>query len=309
MQNHQDMIILAGPTAVGKTQYALKKAHEWDAEILSCDAMQFYRGLDIGTAKPTPEEQAQIAHHGVDIRELRHPMDIQSYTTYAKEVVSSLHKKGKNVLVVGGSGLYQKSFLEPVTDPIKVSPDTRQRVQKEYDDNGLESLVNWLHELNPDGLAHLDTNNPRRVIRALERCLASGKTHQQQKTEMQEQPRPFPACTKHLICLEREDHDLRHRIHLRTKKMLKNGLIEEVNHLMQNDLLKNPSAANAIGYAEVIEWLKDQNGDIEKAHSNRDVLQQCIEQSTWKLVRKQRTWIRNQLHPDQWIYLTTEGTP
>ena len=174
--------VLTGCTAVGKTELALRWAEANGAEIVSCDSLLFYRGMDIGTAKPTAAELARVPHHLINVRAVTEPMDVTHYVTLARAAVAGIRERGRRVLVTGGSGFYLKAFFSPVADEVAVPGELRARLRLQLEQAGVAALVTELQALNPPGLGALDTQNPRRVIRALERCLASGKTLAQLQT-------------------------------------------------------------------------------------------------------------------------------
>ena len=161
--------VLTGCTAVGKTEFALRWAAANGAEIVSCDSLLFYRGMDVGTAKPTKAELARVPHHLIDIREVTEPMDITRYVALARAAVTKIVNRGRQVLVTGGSGFYLKAFFAPVADDLAVQPGLRNELNQRLEQDGLRSLVDELHRLNPAGLGSLDVQNSRRVSRALER--------------------------------------------------------------------------------------------------------------------------------------------
>ena len=277
--------LLTGPTAVGKTELCLRLAEELEAEILSCDSMQVYKGMDIGTAKPTTAELASVRHHCIGIFPFNHTINIHTYTEVAAEAVDKITRRGKAVLVTGGSGFYLNSFIQPVCDEVKVSHEIRAEVNQLQDSGGLHALVENLRSLNPNGLGDLDIQNPRRVVRALERCKASGKTVLELRAEMEAMPEPFPDFNKRICVLNRGDNALRERIQLRTSSMLANGLVDEVRGLLSRGLLENPTAAASIGYREVIAYI--QNKPQPEKH-----LEESINRSTWQLVRKQKKMVQ-----------------
>lgn len=275
--------LLTGCTAVGKTELALRWAEENRAEIVSCDSLLFYRGMNIGTAKPTKTELARIPHHLIDICEPEEPMDIARYVALARATVRAILDRGRRVLVTGGSGFYLKAFLAPVADAVEVPADIRSRV----DGMTLSDAVAALKALNPGGLGGLDRDNPRRVMRALERCLSSGKTLDQLREEFAAQPSAFAEYEIKLVELVRDRDDLEQRIRRRVDAMLAAGLVEEVTQLLQENLTANPSAARSIGYREVQAMLA---GELPE-----NQLAEKIAQNTRALVKKQRTWFRTQL--------------
>jgi len=279
--------VLTGCTAVGKTELALQWAESSEAEIVSCDSLLFYRGMDIGTAKPTRDELARVPHHLIDLCEPSQSMDIARYLTLAKGVVADITARGKPVLVTGGSGFYLKAFIGPVVDAVQVSAELRARVAG----LAMSEALAELRQLNPDGLGALDVANPRRVTRALERCLASGRTMAALLEEFLKQPSPFADYEVRLVELAREPTELATRIMTRVRAMLEQGLVKEVEHLLTAGLINNPSGANAIGYREVRAMLA---GDLPA-----EAVAEEITKNTRALVKKQRTWFRNQLpaHP------------
>jgi tRNA dimethylallyltransferase len=236
--------------------------------------------MDLGTAKPTLAERARVPHHLIDVREPGEAMDIGRYVDAARAVVDDLARRGRAVLVCGGSGFYLRAFLGPVVDAIEVSPGLRAEVA---------ALTPRLRELNPGGLEGLDEANPRRVTRALERCLATGRPWAELRAEFARQPGPFADHVVRLTRLEREPGELQERIGRRVEAMLAAGLVEEVRGLRARGLEANPSAARAIGYREVLECL---DGRLPPGE-----LAAAIARDTRALVKKQRTWFRTQLPP------------
>ncbi len=280
---HGTIHILTGPTAVGKTGLALRWAEKHGAEIVSCDSLLFYRGMDIGTAKPTTADQARVRHHLVDILDLTERMDVTRFVLLARAAVEAIVARGRAVLVVGGSGFYLKAFFAPVADGVDVPMEVRARVEK----LSLDEAVAELQRLNPLGLKKLDAANPRRVARALERCLASGKTLCELAAEFAQQSAPFDGWRVALTRLDRPPAELDGRIEARVAAMLRAGLVDEVRRLRAAGLEKNPSAMRAIGYREVLTMLDGKLGEAELAGE--------IVKNTRALVKKQRTWFRTQL--------------
>ncbi|HEY0944033.1 MAG TPA: tRNA (adenosine(37)-N6)-dimethylallyltransferase MiaA [Opitutaceae bacterium] len=281
--------VLTGPTAVGKTELALRWAERHDAEIVSCDSLLFYRGMDLGTAKPTPAELARVPHHLIDICDVRERMDVTDYVTRCRAVVADIAARGKRVLVTGGSGFYLKAFFAPIADEVEVPSALREQVAARLAAEGLPALVAELRRLNPAGLGKLDTANPRRVVRALERCLASGRTLAELAAEFARQPAPFSGWQVVCTRLGRPAEELEKRIAVRVALMLRDGLVAEVERLRAAGLEENPSAARAIGYRETLAMLR---GELP-----REALAEEIVRNTRALVKKQRTWFRTQLPP------------
>ena len=283
--------ILTGCTAVGKTEAALEWAERCGAEIISCDSLLFYRGMDVGTAKPTAAERRRVPHHLIDVLPVAETMDIARYAALALQSAGEILSRGRPVLVVGGSGFYLRSFLRAVADDVQVPAELRTEVTSLIERQGLSAAVARLHALNPEGLGALDTANPRRVSRALERCLASGQTLTQLAQAFAAKPSVFAGWDVQLFELILPPADLERRIERRTAAMLANGLVEEVKRLREEGLERNPSAARAIGYRETLALL---DGAVSPG-----ALGPVIAASTRALVKKQRTWFRTQLpaHP------------
>ena len=275
--------VLTGPTAVGKTEWALRWAEQQGAEIVSCDSLLFYRGMDIGTAKPPPAEQARVPHHLIDVCEVTEQMDITRFIALARAAIDGIAARGRPVLVTGGSGFYLKAFFAPVADEIEVPAAVRERVRA----LAPEAALREVRELNPAGLGALDTANPRRVTRALERCLASGRTLAELAAEFSRQPGAFADFRVNLTRLERSPAELEQRVAQRVEAMLAAGLVAEVRRLRGLGLERNPSAARAIGYREVLAFLDGQLAESALAAE--------IAKNTRALVKKQRTWFRTQL--------------
>ncbi len=289
--NEKILHVLTGPTAVGKTEHALRWAEANGAEIVSCDSLLFYRGMDIGTAKPPPAELARIPHHLIDVCPCDEQMDIARYIALARAAVDGIAARGKRILVTGGSGFYLKAFFAPVVDDIAVPPALRAEIAARLDAEGLPSLVAQLRALNPAGLGALDTANPRRVTRALERCLASGRARSELAADFARRPGAFAGWHARLTVLDRAREELDARIASRVDAMLAAGLIDEVRRLRALGFEKNASACRAIGYRETLAML-----DGKLAPEN---LAAQIIQNTRALVKKQRTWFRTQLPPHE----------
>lgn len=275
--------VLTGCTAVGKTEWALRWAEARGAEIISCDSLLFYRGMDIGTAKPTAAERERVRHHLIDGCDVTERMNVIHYLTKARAAVEEVAGRGREVLVAGGSGFYLKAFFAPVADALDVPEEIRDEVAAMT----REAAVVRLRELNPDGLGALDTANPRRVTRALERCLAAGRTLAELAAEFARQPAAFAGWRVELTRIERAPAELEQRIAARAEAMVRAGLLDEVRRLIGAGLKTNPSAARAIGYRESIDVIE---GRLDAAE-----LAATIAKNTRALVKKQRTWFRTQL--------------
>ena len=290
MQSMQRVMhILTGPTAVGKTEWALRWAEARGAEIVSCDSLLFYRGMDLGTAKPSAAERERVPHHLIDVCEVTERVTVVDYAAWARRVVAEIESRNRPVLVVGGSGFYLRSFFAPVGDDIAVPAEVRDEGERRLAKEGLAPLVEELRTLNPAGLGTLDVANPRRVLRALERCRVSGRTLAELAEAFARMPSPFAGWALHLSRLECDPALLNERIALRVQAMLSGGLLEEVAQLQARGLERNPSASGAIGYRESLAVLR--------GTTRREALADDIARNTRALVKKQRTWFKTQLPP------------
>jgi tRNA dimethylallyltransferase len=251
--------------------------------------------MDVGSAKPSIRDRQQVVHHGIDLVDVRDVFSVADYQAYATEVVEQIKGRKVSVLVAGGSGFYLQSFLTPVVDDIVVTREIREEVEQIYANDHLVGIVARLKELNPDGVGTLDTLNPRRVMRGLERCMASGKTILQLKDEFAAKPKAFPKFDKKVLWLDRENEDLENRISNRTEGMLKEGIVAETEGLLRAGIEGNTPASSAVGYRQCIAFLK---GKLQE-----DQLLEEINKSTRQLVSKQRKWFRKYLGKEARVIL------
>ena len=278
--------VLTGPTAVGKTEAALTWAEKHDAEILSCDSVCVYRGMDIGSAKPTAAQQARVRHHGLDLVEPSQRYSVAQYVEYAQAVIADATARGKKILITGGSGFYLAAFFGPVTDNLPIGDAVINEVRA-LQERGPTAVLARLQELEGTALpAWLDQQNPIRVAKALERRLASGRTLDELRDDFLQRPGPFAGHRVTSELLERPDDELRQRIALRTREMLRDGLIAEAEHLLTLGLDPELASARAVGYRATMDWI--QGGKTVAL----DGLAERINLDTWALVRKQRKWFR-----------------
>jgi tRNA dimethylallyltransferase len=278
--------VLTGPTAVGKTQTALRWAEQHEAEIVSCDSVCVYRGMDVGSAKPTPEEQRRVRHHGLDLVDPRERYSVSQYVDMARAAIADAHARGKRVLVTGGSGFYLAAFFGPVTDELEIPAAIAEEVRSLHR-QGLAAMLLRLRELEgsrpPDWL---DLRNPIRVAKALERRLASGRSLDSLREEFMGRRGPFGDHPVTCEVLERPDAELKGRIAARTEAMLREGIIEESERLLSMRLDPELTSSRAVGYRATMDWLE---GGKRVALAG---LSERINLDTWALVRKQRKWFR-----------------
>lgn len=287
--NVQRLQFIVGPTASGKTAYALREAQRLGCPILSCDSLCVYRGMDIGTAKPTPAERSQVRHYGLDLADPSRLFSVADYVAYRDRILGELRERHETVLVVGGSGFYLKSFFRPVTDRLAIPQAVRAEVEALALSGGVEALREALLQVNPPGAAFpgLDWNNPRRLAQALVRCRVSGRSFAELLEAFQDLPEPLPGWRKEVVLVNRPPEVLLARNRRRVEAMLETGLVAEVQDLRAAGLEQNPSASRAIGYREVLAHL---DGRLSLAEAREQII--C---HTAQLVRKQRTWFRRQI--------------
>lgn len=283
------LIVIAGPTASGKTELAIREAESREGIVLSCDSLCFYKGMDIGTAKPTREEQARVPHFGIDLVDPDEPYSVNRYLEYRDRILRDAREKEQPVIVVGGSGFYLKSFFSPVVDEIEIPPEVVKRVEAIRREEGLDGLLACLREYNSEEETFdgLDLQNPRRVEKALIRCLGAGKPYGDLRSAFLSLPEPLQDWDKQTWLINRPVEVLQERNRLRVERMLEAGLIEEVQQLRARGFEHNPSACGAIGYREVLDYL---NGNLLREH-----LAEMIYVHTNQLIRKQRNWFNRQI--------------
>ena len=278
--------VLTGPTAVGKTEAALRWAETNDAEIISCDSVCVYRGMDVGSAKPTAAEQRRVRHHGLDLVDPSERYSVSQYVAMARAAIAGAHGRGRRILVTGGSGFYLAAFFGPVTDELEIPPAVAEEVRTLHR-QGLASLLLRLRELEGAQLPDwLDVQNPIRIAKALERRLASGRSLDSLRDEFLTRKGPFSDHPATFELMERPDAELKQRIAARTELMLAQGIIEEAERLLTMGLDPELTSSRAVGYRAVMDWLE---GGKRVAMSG---LAERINLDTWALVRKQRKWFR-----------------
>ncbi|MDR2863812.1 MAG: tRNA (adenosine(37)-N6)-dimethylallyltransferase MiaA [Puniceicoccales bacterium] len=288
--------IITGPTATGKTAFAMEWARAHGAEIVSCDSLLVYRGMDIGTAKPTPEERAAVPHHCIDLVEPDAPYSVSGYIRDAAAAIQDIIGRGRQVVVTGGSGFYLKAFYQAVTDAIAIPESVLARVQA-LQAEGLAAMQAALEPYAPGRPDILDWQNPRRVAKALERCMASGRSLPELHAAFRCAPGAFAGFARRTVLLEREPEVLRARIVQRVHAMLDAGLIGEVERLRTAGKLRpGTPAASAVGYRETLSWLDCGGAD-------RAALASAVVTATCQLAAKQRKWFRTQISVDEVVRL------
>jgi tRNA dimethylallyltransferase len=275
----KSLIAIVGPTGIGKSRLALHLARKFDGEIVGADSRQVYRHMDIGTAKPSPQDRTRVCHHLIDIVEPDSDFSLAHYQTLAFDAISDIQKRHKLPILVGGSGLYMKAVLEGWQLPeAKPDPELRHRLEKQAADTGSESLYRELQKIDPAAAQKIDPRNVRRVIRALE------VHHQANEVSSRLQDKkalPYPAL---VIGLTVERKALYHRIDKRVDEMIGQGLVDEVEKLVNMGYDFNLPALSSIGYKQIATYLREEI-NLE------DAIQQ-IKYETHRFVRHQYAWFR-----------------
>jgi tRNA dimethylallyltransferase len=271
-------VFLAGPTAVGKSAIALALAEQLGGEIITVDSMQVYRGLDIGTAKPTAAERRRVPHHLLDVCDLNESFDAAQFIHLAEKAVAEIRSRGRVPIFCGGTGLYFRAFLEGLGE----APAANPALRAEFEKMPFATLLRELRERDPAAYEKIDKQNPRRVIRAVEVIRLTGKPFSAQRAEWKNQN--SKPQTGNCFCLTRSAGDLHQRIDARVDEMFNRGLVEETRELLKHGLAENKFAMQAIGYRQVVEHLQ---GERDLA----DTIE-LVKSRTRQFAKRQLTWFR-----------------
>ncbi|HBM17373.1 MAG TPA: tRNA (adenosine(37)-N6)-dimethylallyltransferase MiaA [Lentisphaeria bacterium] len=277
------IVVIMGPTSSGKSDLALDIARKMPAEIISADSMQLYVGMDIGTAKPSREEQRLVRHHLLDFFDISERFEVFTYVKLASEAIADIQSRNKIPLIVGGSGMYIKALLYGL-DPLPSDQELSKNLYGKYENDNLK-LINDLAEIDPNS-AELFREKTRKMIRAMEVFILTGKSILEQNTKWDSKKMKYSAIS---YKIKRDRKDLFERISLRTDRMLSEGWIEETEKLIQKGLNSTPTARQAIGYGLIGKYLDGQMSFEE--------LRMRIIADTKKFARRQETWFNNQ-HPE-----------
>jgi tRNA dimethylallyltransferase len=285
-------IFIAGPTAVGKSEIALRLAEQLGGEIISADSMQVYRGLDLGTAKPSPAERTRVPHHLIDICDLTETFDAAQFIRRTQKAVTEIQARGHVPIFCGGTGLYFKAFLSGLGE----APGTNPELRAELEAASFEALLHELRERDPAAYEKIDKQNPRRVIRAVEVIRLTGGKISEQRAEWKAAfSIQHPASQS--FCFTRLSADMHARINARVDVMFARGLVEETRELLQHGLAENKTAMQAIGYRQVVEYLRDERPLAETI--------ELVKSRTRQFAKRQLTWFRRHGNME-WIELKPE---
>ena len=278
----KNLICIAGPTASGKTALSIALAKELGGEIVSCDSMQVYKRMDIGTAKPTAQEMENIPHHMLSVAEPWEDFSVGKYCDMATPIVDDILAWGKTAIIVGGTGLYMDALMRGNTFAPCPSTGCREKLEKLAEDEGIEAVIAHLREVDPESAERLHPSDQKRIIRAMEVYLETGKTITQHNLETQQIP---PRYNPVWFALEDADRaTLYERIDRRVEVMLQQGLLEEIKALLQEGVPEKCTAMQAIGYKEFVDALAGRSS-VEAAVA-------LVQQSSRKYAKRQLTWFR-----------------
>lgn len=277
-----NIICIAGPTASGKTALAVELAKLYDAEVISCDSMQIYKRMDIGTAKPTPEEMQGIPHHMLNVAEPYEDFSVSRYCEMAAPIVEDILARGKTAIIAGGTGLYMDALIRGNDFAPYPSTGRRQELETLADQEGIEAVLNRLWAVDPESAKRLHPSDRKRILRAMEVYLETGETITAHNLRTQAIP---PRYTPLWLGLEDENRaDLYARIDRRVDAMLEAGLLREIRELLASGVPATATAMQAIGYKEFIAALEGRCTVDEAAAQ--------VRQASRHYAKRQLTWFR-----------------
>jgi tRNA dimethylallyltransferase len=285
-------VFLAGPTAVGKSEIALALAEKIGGEIISVDSMQVYRGMDIGTAKPSAADRARVPHHLIDVAEIGEAFDAAKFVALAGAAVVEISGRGRTPIFCGGTGLYFKAYLEGLGE----APPSDARLRVELEKIPVEELLGELAARDPAAYEKIDRQNPRRIVRAVEVIRLTGKPFSAQRARWNAERGTGNA--ERLYAFSRSNEALRRRIDARVDEMFRRGLVAETEQLLKRGLVENKTAMQALGYRQVIEYLRGERPLAETI--------ELIKIRTRQFAKRQMTWFRRQMNCE-WVELTAAG--
>ncbi|MCM3732082.1 tRNA (adenosine(37)-N6)-dimethylallyltransferase MiaA [Fictibacillus nanhaiensis] len=289
------LVVIVGPTAVGKTKTSIELAKAIDGEIISGDSMQIYRGLDIGTAKITEDEKEGIPHYLIDIKEPYEPFSVAEFQEKAQKIISDINNRGKIPIIVGGTGLYIRSVTHDYEfSEVHKNSEIREKLQIRADKEGPEALHEELRSIDPVRAEEIHPNNVQRVIRALEIYFETGKIPSEEQSNLQgKEESPYKLA---LVGLTMNRETLYERINKRVDLMIETGILEEAKWLLSQDI-SNSLAAKAIGYKELFPYLKGEIS-LEEAVS-------LLKRNSRRYAKRQFTWFKNQMDVE-WFSMDKE---
>ena len=290
----EKVIVICGPTASGKTALSIELAKKINGEIISCDSMQIYKEMNIGTAKPTKEEMQGIKHYMIDIISPDERYSVADYKKEAKKAIKEIISKGKVPIVVGGTGLYVDSLIYEIDYPKnKFDEKYREELEREVEERGLEALYEKAKEIDEEAIKKISPNDKKRILRILEIYHATGKNKTEQEKESRKNE---PEFDYKVFALNMDREKLYDKINKRVDIMIDNGLIEEVENIYRK-YNRFPTAMQGLGYKEVVDY-------IEKRLTKEEMIEK-IKQETRRYAKRQLTWFRKN---KETIWLNAEDT-
>ena len=281
------VIVICGATATGKSDIAIEVAQEIGAEIINADSMQLYRGMDIGTAKLPESERGGIPHHLLDVLDVNQDSTVAWYQEQARATITDIHARGKDAVIVGGTGLYIKAILDDLNFP-DTDPEIRAKLEAEAEEFGSASLFTRLEELDPAAALAIDRANTRRIIRALEVIEITGQPFTANLPR--EDSSRYPDALQFGLVMDREH--LRERIDLRVDRMWDQGFVAEVDHLITQGIRDGSTAQRALGYAQIIAM---RDGTMTEEEAKEDT-----KRASRQYARRQETWFSRDARI-QWV--------
>lgn len=283
------LIAVVGPTASGKTELALALAERLKTEIVSADSMQFYRGMEIGTAAPTPEERERVRHHFVGFLEPGAPYSAGQYQRDARAVVAELNAQGKIAVAAGGAGLYVRALIDGLFEGPGKNPEIRERLHRQIEDEGLETMYQTLVDVDPKYADVIDSNDARRIVRALEVFYATGRPISDHYDDQAAESAPLDALQ---VAVDYPREVLYERIEARVDRMMERGFLGEVQHLLDEGHGPALDRLKCLGYVELTAHLRGEY-DLDTATA-------LIKQNSRRYAKRQLTWFRGDDRV-QWI--------
>nr|WP_199156983.1 tRNA (adenosine(37)-N6)-dimethylallyltransferase MiaA [Pedobacter sp. ASV2] len=277
MSLNKTLIVVVGPTAIGKTALAITLANHFNTEIISADSRQFFKEMAIGTAKPDAEELAAAKHHFIDSHSVSQLFSTGDFEVEALKTIDNIFSNHNTAIMVGGSGLYINAVVNGLDEMPEIDLSIREKLNKQFETEGINAIQTQLAEYDPEYFAKVDQQNPQRMIRGLEVFLSTGQKLSSMLSATKKQ-RPFNIVK---IGLNTDRAVLYNRINLRVDKMMELGLLDEVKSLLP---YRTFNALNTVGYAELFDYV-DGKVDLETAVS-------AIKQNTRRFAKRQLTWFR-----------------
>ncbi|TDF99846.1 tRNA (adenosine(37)-N6)-dimethylallyltransferase MiaA [Paenibacillus piri] len=289
------LLVLVGPTAVGKTRLSLRLAAEYGAEIISGDSMQVYRGMDVGTAKATPQERQLVPHHLIDIHDPDHPFSVAEFQERATALIFDIHGRGKLPFIVGGTGLYVESVCYSFQFSESGSDEAFRSEQAAYAaEYGAEALLERLRQIDPDSAERLHANDQRRIIRALEIYHLTGE-RLSDMLKVQKKQSPYELC---IVGLTMDRALLYKRIEERVDQMIAEGLVDEVEGLLKQGYGKQYISMQGLGYKEIIDYLQ---GNL-----SWEAAVELLKRDTRRFAKRQLSWFRH-MKDIHWVDVSEMG--